>query len=325
METQRGKQRLLQLGLPLHNLRIRMPKKYCGYISIIGKPNVGKSTIINSILKKKISITSRKSQTTRNNILGIKTVEDKQMIFIDTPGMHIKSEKTMNKILNRSAQSIIDDSDIILFVIQRLSFDKNDELILEKLQESNQKIICIVNKIDQVEDKNKFLPFINEISLKKEFLEIMLISAKTNNGIDDLVSVIKNNLPENSHIYNDDFELEENNKKFVYSELIREKIIRKLGDELPHDTFVEIDKIDDKDDITEVHATIFVNRKSQKQIVIGTKGEVLKDIGKQARIEIEQQISRKVFLKTWVKVKKNWNTDSSFIHSLGVGSNYESK
>ena len=302
-----------------------MSKKYCGYVSIIGKPNVGKSSIINSILKKKISITSRKSQTTRNNILGIKTVEDKQMIFIDTPGMHIKSEKTMNKILNRSAQSIIDDSDIILFVIQRLSFDKNDELILEKLQESNQKIICIVNKIDQVEDKNKLLPFINEISLKKEFLEIMLISAKTNNGIDDLVSVIKNNLPENSHIYNDDFELEENNKKFVYSELIREKIIRKLGDELPHDTFVEIDKIDDKDDITEVHATIFVNRRSQKQIVIGTKGEVLKDIGKQARIEIEQQISRKVFLKTWVKVKKNWNTDSSFIHSLGVGSNYESK
>ena len=302
-----------------------MSKKYCGYVSIIGKPNVGKSSIINSILKKKISITSRKSQTTRNNILGIKTVGDKQMIFIDTPGMHIKSEKTMNKILNRSAQSIIDDSDIILFVIQRLSFDKNDELILEKLQESNQKIICIVNKIDQVDDKNKLLPFINEISLKKEFLEIMLISAKTNNGIDDLVSVIKNNLPENSHIYNDDFELEENNKKFVYSELIREKIIRKLGDELPHDTFVEIDKIDDKDDITEVHATIFVNRKSQKQIVIGTKGEVLKDIGKQARIEIEQQMNKKVFLKTWVKVKKNWNTDSSFIHSLGVGSNYESK
>ena len=302
-----------------------MTKKYCGYISIIGKPNVGKSTIINSILKKKISITSRKSQTTRNNILGIKTVGDKQMIFVDTPGMHIKSKKTMNKILNRSAQSIIDDSDIILFVIQRLSFDKNDELILKKLQESNQKTICIINKIDQVEDKNKLLPFINEISLKKEFLEIMLISAKTDNGIDDLVSVIKNNLPENPHIYNDGFELKNNDKKFVYSEFIREKIIRKLGDELPHDTFVEVDEIIDKDDITEVHATIFVNRKSQKQIVIGSKGEVLRDIGKQARIEIEQQIKRKVFLKTWVKVKKNWNTDSSFIHSLGVGTNYESK
>ena len=302
-----------------------MTKKYCGYISIIGKPNVGKSTIINSILKKKISITSRKSQTTRNNILGIKTVGDKQMIFVDTPGMHIKSKKTMNKILNRSAQSIIDDSDIILFVIQRLIFDKSDELILKKLQESNQKTICIINKIDQVEDKNKLLPFINKISLKKEFLEIMLISAKTDNGIDDLVSVIKNNLPENPHIYNDGFELKNNDKKFVYSEFIREKIIRKLGDELPHDTFVEVDEIIDKDDITEVHATIFVNRKSQKQIVIGSKGEVLRDIGKQARIEIEQQIKRKVFLKTWVKVKKNWNTDSSFIHSLGVGTNYESK
>ena len=302
-----------------------MTKKYCGYISIIGKPNVGKSTIINSILKKKISITSRKSQTTRNNILGIKTVGDKQMIFVDTPGMHIKSEKTMNKILNRSAQSIIDDSDIILFVVQRLSFDKNDELILKKLQESNQKTICIINKIDQVEEKNRLLPFINEISLKKEFLDIMLISAKTDDGIDDLVSVIKNNLPENPHIYNDDFKLEKNDKKFVYSEFIREKIIRKLGDELPHDTFVEVDKIIDKNNITEVHATIFVNRKSQKQIVIGSKGEVLRDIGKQARIEIEQQIKRKVFLKTWVKVKKNWNTDSSFIHSLGVGTNYESK
>ena len=153
----------------------------------------------------------------------------------------------------------------------------------------------------------------------------MLISAKTDDGIDDLVSVIKNNLPENPHIYNDDFKLEKNDKKFVYSEFIREKIIRKLGDELPHDTFVEVDKIIDKNNITEVHATIFVNRKSQKQIVIGSKGEVLRDIGKQARIEIEQQIKRKVFLKTWVKVKKNWNTDSSFIHSLGVGTNYESK
>ena len=302
-----------------------MTKKYCGYISIIGKPNVGKSTIINSILKKKISITSRKSQTTRNNILGIKTVGDKQMIFVDTPGMHIKSEKTMNKILNRSAQSIIDDSDIILFVIQRLSFDKNDELILEKLQENNQKIICIVNKIDQVEDKNKLLPFINEISLKKEFLEIMLISAKTNNGIDDLVSVIKNNLPENSHIYNDDFELAENNKKFVYSELIREKIIRKLGDELPHDTFVQIDLIKEKKDITEIHATIYVNRKSQKQIVIGSAGETLKTIGMQSREEMEKYLNKKVFLKTWVKVKKNWNTDSGFIQSLGVGSDHESK
>ena len=302
-----------------------MLKQYCGYVSIIGKPNVGKSTIINTILKKKISITSRKSQTTRNNILGVKTSKNKQIIFVDTPGMHIKSQKTMNKILNKSAQGIIDDSDIILFVIQRLALDSEDKLILEKLNEINSKIICVINKIDQIEDKNKLLPFMDKISMAFEFKEILLISAKTNNGLDDLISVIKNNLPENNHIYDDNFEINNKDKKFMFSELIREKIIRKLGDELPHDTYVQIDLIDDKNDITEVHSTIYVNRKSQKQIVIGSGGDVLKQIGKEARKEMEEELDKKVFLKTWVKVKKNWNTDSGFIQSLGVGGNYESK
>ena len=301
-----------------------MLKEYCGYISIIGKPNVGKSTILNAILGRKVSITSRKSQTTRNNILGIKTNDNKQMIFIDTPGMHVKSQKTMNKILNKSAQSIIEDSDIVLFVLQRLSLDKDDELILEKLKEKDQKVICVVNKIDQVEDKNKLLPFMDKISMTFEFKEILLISAKTNSGLDDLISFIKNNLPENNHIYNDNFEIKNKDKKFIFSELIREKIIRKLGDELPHDTYVQIDLIDDKNDITEVHSTIYVNRKSQKQIVIGSGGDVLKQIGKEARKEMEEELDKKVFLKTWVKVKKNWNTDSGFIQSLGVGGNYES-
>ena len=302
-----------------------MPKEYCGYISIIGKPNVGKSTILNAILEKKVSITSRKSQTTRNNILGVKTHKNKQMIFIDTPGMHIKSEKTMNKILNRSAQSIIEDSDLVLFVIQRLSFDKNDELIIKKLKDTNQKVFCVINKIDQVENKNKLLPFLKMIATIHMFKEIMLVSAKTKDGIDQLISVIKENIPQNPHIYSDDLNFNKNDQKFVFSELIREKIIRKLGDELPHDTFVEIEKIDDKNDLSEIYATIYVNRNSQKQIVIGSGGEVLKQIGKQARSDIEKLINKKVFLKTWVKVKKNWNTDSGFIQSLGVGGNYESK
>ena len=302
-----------------------MLKQFCGYISIIGKPNVGKSTILNSILDKKVSITSRKSQTTRNNILGIKTENNKQMIFIDTPGMHIKSKRTMNKILNKSAQGIIEDSDIILFVIQRLSIDNEDEMILKKLQQTSQKIICVINKIDQVDNKNKFLPFIEKISSMHPFDEIILVSAKTKDGLDDLVSIIKNNLPENNHIYDNNFKIENDQDSFMFSELIREKIIRKLGDELPHDTFVEIDLIEDKEDIVEIHATIYVSRKSQKQIVIGSGGEVLKQIGKQSRLEIEKHLNKKVFLKTWVKVKKNWNTDSGFIQSLGVGGNYESK
>jgi GTP-binding protein Era len=302
-----------------------MLKQFCGYISIIGKPNVGKSTILNSILDKKVSITSRKSQTTRNNILGIKTENNKQMIFIDTPGMHIKSKRTMNKILNKSAQGIIEDSDIILFVIQRLSIDNEDEQILKKLQQIGQKTICVINKIDQVDNKNKFLPFIEKISSMHPFDEIILVSAKTKDGLDDLVSIIKNNLPENNHIYDNNFKIENDQDSFMFSELIREKIIRKLGDELPHDTFVEIDLIEDKEDIVEIHATIYVSRKSQKQIVIGSGGEVLKQIGKQSRLEIEKNLNKKVFLKTWVKVKKNWNTDSGFIQSLGVGGNYESK
>ena len=302
-----------------------MDKQYCGYVSIIGKPNVGKSTIINSILNKKVSITSRKSQTTRNNIIGFKTQGNKQMILIDTPGMHIKSQKTMNKILNKSAQSIIEDSDIILFVIQRLSLDKEDELIIEKIKETDKKVICVINKIDQIENKNKLLPFIEKLSSFKVFHEILPVSAKTKDGISQLESLIMNNLPENMHIYSQDDFVIQDDSEFMISELIREKIIRKLGDELPHDIFVEINILDKKDNVTEIHATIYVNRKSQKQIVIGSKGEVLKHIGTEARIEIEKYLDSKVFLKTWVKVKKNWNTDSGLINSLGVGNKHESK
>ena len=302
-----------------------MDSQYCGYVSIIGKPNVGKSTIINAILNKKVSITSRKSQTTRNNIIGFKTQSNKQMILIDTPGMHIKSQKTMNKILNKSAQSIIEDSDIILFVLQRLSIDREDELIIEKIKDTDKKIIGVINKIDQIENKNKLLPFIEKLSSFTVFHEILPVSAKTKDGINQLEDLIMNNLPENMHIYSKDDFVIQDDSEFMISELIREKIIRKLGDELPHDVFVEINILDKKDNVTEIHATIFVNRKSQKQIVIGAKGEVLKLIGTEARIEIEKYLESKVFLKTWVKVKKNWNTDSGFINSLGVGNKYESK
>ena len=302
-----------------------MNKQYCGYVSIIGKPNVGKSTIINALLNKKVSITSRKSQTTRNNIIGFKTKKNKQMILIDTPGMHIKSQKTMNKILNKSAQSITEDADIILLVLQRLTLEKEDELIIKKIKNANQKIICVINKIDQIENKNKLLPFIEKISSYDFFDEILPISAKTKDGINLLENLIMNNLPENMHIYSGrDLTIHEDSI-FMISELIREKIIRKLGDELPHDIFVEIDMLDKKNNYTEIHATIFVNRKSQKQIVIGSNGEVLKHIGTEARIDIERYLDKKVFLKTWVKVKKNWNTDSGFINSLGVGNNHESK
>ena len=300
-----------------------MNKTYCGYISIIGKPNVGKSTILNHILGKKISITSRKSQTTRNNILGIKTENDKQMIFADTPGMHIKSPKVMNKVLNRSAESLIEDSDIILFVVQRLTLDDEDLSVLKKLKEANSKVICVVNKVDQISDKNKLLPMIGRLAEEYSFLDIIPISAINNEGIKELENLIKKYLPENDHIYGEEDIQNSHKDTFMISELIREKIIRMLGDELPHDTFVQVELLEDEDEIIKIHAVIYVVRDSQKQIVIGKGGGTLKKIGQQARLELEDYFKKKVFLKTWVKVKKNWNTDSDYIQSLGVGGSYE--
>ena len=301
-----------------------MTKSYCGYISIIGKPNVGKSTILNHILGKKISITSRKSQTTRNNILGIKTEGNKQMIYADTPGMHIKSPKVMNKILNRSAESLMEDSDIILFVTQRLTLDEQDLAILKKLKQIDSKVICVVNKVDQVADKNKLLPLIERLSSEYSFLDIIPISAINNDGVDELEALIKKYLPENEHLYDKNISSSSHHKDtFMISELVREKIIRMLGDELPHDTFVQVELFEHKDEIIKIHAVIFVARNSQKQIVIGKNGNTLKKIGKQARIEIEDYFNKKVFLKTWVKVKKNWNTDSDYLQSLGVGGSYD--
>ena len=300
-----------------------MNKTYCGYISIIGKPNVGKSTILNHILGKKISITSRKSQTTRNNILGIKTENDKQMIFADTPGMHIKSPKVMNKVLNRSAESLIEDSDIILFVVQRLTLDDEDLSVLKKLKEANSKVICVVNKVDQISDKNKLLPMIGRLAEEYSFLDIIPISAINNEGVKELENLIKKYLPENDHIYGEEDIQNSHKDTFMISELIREKIIRMLGDELPHDTFVQVELLEDEDEIIKIHAVIYVVRDSQKQIVIGKGGGTLKKIGQQARLELEDYFKKKVFLKTWVKVKKNWNTDSDYIQSLGVGGSYE--
>ena len=300
-----------------------MNKTYCGYISIIGKPNVGKSTILNHILEKKISITSRKSQTTRNNILGIKTENDKQMIFADTPGMHIKSPKVMNKVLNRSAESLIEDSDIILFVVQRLTLDDEDLSVLKKLKEANSKVICVVNKVDQISDKNKLLPMIGRLAEEYSFLDIIPISAINNEGIKELEHLIKKYLPENDHIYGEEDIQNSHKDTFMISELIREKIIRMLGDELPHDTFVQVELLEDEDEIIKIHAVIYVVRDSQKQIVIGKGGGTLKKIGQQARLELEDYFKKKDFLKTWVKVKKNWNTDSDYIQSLGVGGSYE--
>ena len=300
-----------------------MTKQFCGYISIVGKPNVGKSTLLNTILDKKISITSRKSQTTRNNIIGVKTDDEFQMIFLDTPGIHMQAKKTLNKVLNHSALSVIQDSDLVLFLLHRTSFQAQDMQVLKKIQESKVPAICVLNKVDQVQNKNDLLPLIKEIDEIYSFLDYVPISAKQNDGIGELLGCIKKSLPENNHLYPLDSEEKEIPDNFFISELVREKIIRSLGDELPHETYVAVETKAMDGKMLSIGVIIYVARDSQKSIVIGHEGSNLKRIGQQTRIELEKMIHKKVLLKTFVKVNKNWNNDAQYLSSLGVGSNQD--
>ena len=300
-----------------------MTKQFCGYISIVGKPNVGKSTLLNTILDKKISITSRKSQTTRNNIIGVKTDDEFQMIFLDTPGIHMQAKKTLNKVLNHSALSVIQDSDLVLFLLHRTSLQAQDMQVLKKIQESKVPAICVLNKVDQVQNKNDLLPLIKEIDEIYSFLDYVPISAKQNDGIGELLGCIKKSLPENNHLYPLDSEEKEIPDNFFISELVREKIIRSLGDELPHETYVAVETKAMDGKMLSIGVIIYVARDSQKSIVIGHEGSNLKRIGKQTRVELEKMIHKKVLLKTFVKVNKNWNHDAQYLSSLGVGSNQD--
>lgn len=300
-----------------------MTKQFCGYISIVGKPNVGKSTLLNTILDKKISITSRKSQTTRNNIIGVKTDNEFQMIFLDTPGIHMQATKTLNKVLNHSALSVIQDSDLVLFLLHRTSLQAQDMQVLKKIQESKVPAICVLNKVDQVQNKNDLLPLIKEINEIYSFLDYVPISAKQNDGIGELLGCIKKSLPENNHLYPSDSEEKEIPDNFFISELVREKIIRSLGDELPHETYVVVETKAMDGKMLSIGVIIYVARDSQKSIVIGHEGSNLKRIGQQTRIELEKMIHKKVLLKTFVKVNKNWNNDAQYLSSLGVGSNQD--
>ena len=300
-----------------------MTKQFCGYISIVGKPNVGKSTLVNTILDKKISITSRKSQTTRNNIIGVKTDDEFQMIFLDTPGIHMQAKKTLNKVLNHSALSVIQDSDLVLFLLHRTSLQAQDMQVLKKIQESKVPAICVLNKVDQVQNKNDLLPLIKEIDEIYSFLDYVPISAKQNDGIGELLGCIKKSLPENNHLYPSDSEEKAIPDNFFISELVREKIIRSLGDELPHETYVAVETKAMDGKMLSIGVIIYVARDSQKSIVIGHEGSNLKRIGQQTRIELEKMIHKKVLLKTFVKVNKNWNNDAQYLSSLGVGSNQD--
>lgn len=296
-----------------------MSNTRCGYVAIVGRPNVGKSTLLNRILGQKLSITCKKPQTTRHQITGIRTEGDVQTIYVDTPGMHIAEgtrDKAINHYMNDAAKQALRDVDLVVFIIDRTKWTPEDELVLERLKYLECPVILAINKIDWLEDKTSLLPFIDEISKKRDFELIMPISALSGKQVNSLIKQIEKRLPEGPHFYPED-QITDRSLRFLASELIREKIMRQLGEELPYSATVEIEQYQQKGNILHIHALILVEREGQRKIIIGDKGNQLKLIGRDARLDMEKAFETKVMLNLWVKVKSNWSDDDRALKSLG--------
>ena len=299
-----------------------------GFVAIVGRPNVGKSTLMNHLLGQKLSITSRKPQTTRHKIIGIDSREHMQAVYVDTPGMHKKEVRAINKMMNKAAHSALRDVNLVLFVIDGQKWTQNDDLVLEKLVNASMPVILVINKVDMLEDKRAILPLIEQRTKLMQFAEIVPVSALRGSNLDHLRDTIGKYLPFSPPLYAMD-QVTDRSERFLASEVIREKIMRQLGEELPYDLTVQIEsfKIEEpvmnpktgklKAACTYIDATIFVERQGQKAIVIGDKGKKLKQIGMDARADMEKMFEQKIMLTLWVKVKGGWSDDERALKSLG--------
>lgn len=298
-----------------------MPKKKsqisrCGYVAIIGRPNTGKSTLLNQILGQKISITSHKPQTTRHQILGIKTLDNRQAIYVDTPGLHKKTDKALNRYMNRAALQALAEVDVIGFVVEGTYWTPEDEWILKKLKAVKTPVILLVNKVDLIKPKSQLLPHLEELSKKMVFAGIIPLSARKGENVMAFEKLVADFLPENAHYFPDD-QLTDRNDRFLAAEIIREKITRLLHQELPYAVSIEIEQFKEEEKLIRISAVIWLEREGQKAIVIGESGQQLKQIGQRARLDMEKLFEQKVFLKLWVKIKENWSDDERALRSLG--------
>jgi len=292
------------------------PVYRCGYVAIVGRPNVGKSTLMNRMLGQKISITSPKPQTTRHRILGIKTTPQYQAVFVDTPGLHLGGKKAVNRYMNRAVSTALSDVDLIVFVVDAKRWTDEDENVLARLEGIEIPVVLVVNKIDRVKDKNAILPLLAKLSEKREFDEVVPLTALRGENVPALEEVVAQRLPESSPFFPEEM-VTDRTERFLAAELVREKLMRKLGEELPYALTVQIEQFVEEGDLFRIAAVIWVERASQKKIVIGKGGSVLKDIGRQAREEMERLFEAKVFLELWVKVKEGWSDDERSLRSLG--------
>lgn len=287
----------------------------CGTIAIVGRPNVGKSTLLNHILGMKLAITSRKAQTTRHRLLGIHTTEDTQFLFVDTPGFQQKHLNALNKGLNKTVTQVLTEVDVVLFVIEPMKLGEADRKVLALLSEKIPTIL-VVNKSDLMGDKGNLLPLIQDFDLEFPFTDIVPVSAKKSLNLDELLDTIRKYLPEQAAIYSED-ELTDKNERFLAAELVREKIFRLLGDEIPYSVAVEIEKFEVVGNLRHIFCAIIVDKDSQKPMLIGKNGEKMKQISTEARQDMEKLFGGKVYLETWVKVKGGWADDERALKSLG--------
>nr|WP_010132897.1 GTPase Era [Microbulbifer agarilyticus] len=288
----------------------------CGYVAIVGRPNVGKSTLLNHLLGQKICITSRKPQTTRHNMLGIKTEGTNQIIFVDTPGLHAGEEKAINRYMNRAAISSTRDVDVVVFVVEPVKWTEGDELVAQKLRGLKCPLIVAVNKVDQLQDKNAVLPQLQALAERFPEAEIVPISALRTSNLQSLEDVIIQRLPEGMHFFEED-QITDRSSRFLAAEIVREKVMRQLGAEIPYAVTVEVEEFSQEGKVLHISAAILVERNGQKRILIGTKGERIKQIGQQARVDMERLFDSKVMLNLWVKVKSGWSDDERALRSLG--------
>lgn len=287
-----------------------------GYIAIVGRPNVGKSTLLNHLIGQKVSITSRKAQTTRHRITGIRTDADAQYVFVDTPGFQTQHQSALNRVMNRSVTQTLSNVDVVLFVIEVMRFDARDEKVLALLPR-DLPVVLVLNKIDKLDDKEKLLPFIEKMSSLFPFAAIVPVSAQKGGAqLDELLAEIRHHLPEGAPIFGED-EITDRSERFLAAEIVREKVFRLSGEEVPYSVSVEIEKFEIVGNLRRIFAAIIVDREGQKPILIGSKGEKLKEIGTQARKDMEKLFDGKVYLEVWVKVKGGWADDERALKSLG--------
>jgi GTPase len=291
----------------------------CGFAAIVGRPNVGKSTLLNALLKRKISIVSPKPQTTRHRILGILTTEDSQIIFVDTPGLHSGGGRAMNRHMNRAALNSLNDADVNLFVVEALTWEDDDQRVLTQLIDRGQPIIAVVNKVDKVFPKERLLPYIEELSRRTHFAEIVPVSGLKRSRLDEIPTVIARHLPESPPHFPPD-QVTDRSEQFMASEIVREKLTWRLRQELPYGLTVGIERFEEEDGRLMVNAVIWVERSGQKAIVIGQGGEQLKEVGRSARLEMNELFKRPVHLELWVKVKENWSDNENALRQLGYES-----